>query len=74
LIPDGEKGSPLKRGVGSQKQSKVVVMTESTVVENPKQGIKARRVNHLKMVVIDNLQAESVAKVVILHAAFFSEM
>jgi hypothetical protein len=37
LIPDGEKDSPLKRGVGSQKQSKVVVMTESTAVGNPKQ-------------------------------------
>jgi hypothetical protein len=64
LIPDGETDSPLKRGVGSQKQSKVVVMTESTAVENPKQGMKAWRVNHLKMVVIDDLQAESVAKVV----------
>jgi ribosomal protein S27AE len=52
LIPDGEKDRPLKRGVGSQKQSKAVVMTESAVVENTRQGMKARRVNHLKMVVM----------------------
>ena len=64
LIPEDEKDKPLKRGAGSQKQSKVVVMTESTVVENPKQGMKPKRVNHLKMVVIDDLQPDTVTTVV----------
>ena len=64
LIPEDEKGNALKRGVGSQKQSKVVVMTESSFVENPKPGKKPKRVNHIKMVVIDNLKADTVSNVV----------
>jgi hypothetical protein len=67
LIPEEEKDKPLKRGAGSQKQSKVVVMTESTIVENPKQEMKPKQVNHLKMVVIDNLQAETLTEVVKEH-------
>jgi transposase-like protein len=42
LIPDDEKDKPLKRGAGSQKQSKVVVMTESTTVANPEPGNEAQ--------------------------------
>ncbi|KAA6336685.1 hypothetical protein EZS27_015179 [termite gut metagenome] len=40
LIPDGQKNEPLKRGAGSQKQSKVVVMTASEFIENPCPGKK----------------------------------
>ncbi|GHT66052.1 hypothetical protein AGMMS50239_26900 [Bacteroidia bacterium] len=35
LIPEDRKDEPLKRGAGSQKQSKVVAMTESEFIENP---------------------------------------
>ena len=64
LIPEEEKDKPLKRGAGSQKQSKVVVMTESTLVENPQPGKKPKRVNHMKMMIIDDLRADTVTNVV----------
>ena len=64
LIPEDQQDKPLKRGVGSQKQSKVVVMTESEVVENPKPGKKPRRVHHLKMIVIDDLRADTITEIV----------
>jgi transposase-like protein len=64
LIPGEQKDEKLKRGAGSQKQSKVVVMTESEFVENPKPGKKPKRVNHLKMIVIDDLQADTVTEIV----------
>lgn len=64
LIPEEEQDKPLKRGAGSQKQSKVVVMTESTPVENPKPGKRPKRVNHIKMTVIEDLRADTVTDVV----------
>jgi DNA-directed RNA polymerase subunit RPC12/RpoP len=64
LIPEDRKDKRLKRGAGSQNQSKVVVMTESTVVENPKPGKKSKRVNHLNMHVIDDLKADTITDVV----------
>ena len=59
-IPKEEKDKPLKRGRGSQKKSKVLVMAESEFVESPKKGQKPRRVGYIKMKVIDNLQAETI--------------
>jgi hypothetical protein len=67
LIPEEEKYKPLKRGIGSQRQSKIVVMSESSFVENPKPGKKPKRVNHLKMVVIDDLKADAISKTVKEH-------
>jgi len=64
LIPDCQKDEKLKRGVGSQKQTKVVVMTESTFVANSKPDKKPKRVNHIKMVVIDDLMADTITNVV----------
>ena len=37
-IPREEKDKPLKRGRGSQKKSKVLVMAESELVENPRKA------------------------------------
>jgi len=48
LISDEQKGEKLKRGCGSQNRSKVVVMTESTFVENPKPGKLQKRLTALK--------------------------
>ena len=48
LIPDDQKDEKLKRGAGSQNKSKVMVMTKSTVVENPQPNKLPRRVNHIK--------------------------
>ncbi len=64
LIPEGQKGQPLKKGVGSQKQSKVVVMTESAFVENPKPRKNPKRVNHLKMRIIDDLKTDTISNTV----------
>lgn len=64
--PDDEKNKPLKRGRGSQKKSKVLVMVESVPVEGKttKKG-KPRKVGHLKMLVIDDLKAETITNMVI---------
>lgn len=59
-VPQNEKDNPLKRGRGSQKKSKVLVMAESDFVESPKKGQKPRRVGYLKMRVIDDLKAETI--------------
>jgi len=58
--PCEEKAKPLKRGRGSQRKSKVLVMAESEFVESPKAGQKPRRVGYLKMKVIDNLKRETI--------------
>ena len=48
-------------GAGSQNKSKVMVMTESAVVENPK---PPRRVNHIKIQIVPDLKADTATKVV----------
>jgi len=55
-----EKDRPLKRGRGSQRKTKVLVMAESEFVESAKEGRKPRRVGYLKMKVIDNLKSETI--------------
>ena len=64
-ISEEEKDKPLKRGRGSQKKSKVLVMAESTPVkeEKTRKG-KLRKVGHIKMVVIDNLKSETITPLV----------
>lgn len=47
-VPEQEKDQPLKRGRGSQKKSKVLVMAESEMVEPTKKGHKPRRVAYIK--------------------------
>ena len=60
-----EKDKPLKRGRGSQKKSKVLVMAESTPVEGKttKKG-KPRKVGHIKMMVIDDLKSATITPLV----------
>lgn len=50
---------PLKRGVGSQRKAKVLVMVESEPEENPKKGKKSRKCGHLKMKVIQDLKSST---------------
>lgn len=57
-----EKDEPLKRGRGSQRKSKVLVMAESEMVKSPTPGKKPRRVGYLKMRVIDDLKKETINK------------
>jgi len=58
--PESEKDKPLKRGRGSQRKSKVLVMAESTFAEPKKIGDKPRRVGYLKMKVIEDLKKETI--------------
>jgi len=58
--PKEEKDKPLKRGSGSQRKSKTILMAESEFVESSGSGGKPRRVGYLKMKVIDNLQSETI--------------
>jgi len=54
---DKGEDEKLKRGVGSQRKSKVLVMVESIESDSPKQGQKPRICGHLKMKVIENLSS-----------------
>ena len=67
--PEKEKDKPLKRGRGSQKKSKVLVMAESVPVQEAesvrKPTDKPRKVNHIKMIVIEDLKAKTIDRHVI---------
>jgi hypothetical protein len=65
VVIEEEKDKPLKRGIGSQKKSKVLVMVESVPIEGEttKKG-KQRKVGHIKMVVIDDLKANTITPIV----------
>ena len=64
-LPEEEKDKPLKRGRGSQKKAKVLVMVESSPSEEaPKKGRPSKTVRHLKMQVIPNLESETITKIV----------
>jgi len=66
-MEESEKDRPLKRGRGSQKKSKVLVMAESMPLEKgaiTKDG-KPRKVGYIKMFVIDDLKAETIESKVI---------
>ena len=64
LISDDCKNEELKRGAGSQNKSKVLVMTESIVVENPRPGKKPKKINHIKMQVVRDLKADTTVEIV----------
>jgi len=55
------KDTKNKRGRGSERQAKVLVMVESEPsIKAPKKGKPDRKVGYLKMVVMENLQAETI--------------
>lgn len=67
-IPDDGKNKPVKCGRGSQKKSKVLVMAESVPQEGErKKHGKPRSVNHIKVIVIEDLQADTITPVVEQH-------
>ena len=63
-IPELEKSKPLKRGRGSQRKTKVLVMCESRFVDNPKKGKKPKQSGYLKMKVINDLQSTTITPIV----------
>ena len=66
---DSEKENQLKRGRGSQKKSKVLVMAESKPVEEGtnKKNAKSRKVGYIKMIVINNLKSNTIGDFVCQH-------
>lgn len=49
----------LKRGIGSQRKAKVLVMVESTPIDDAKQGLKDRICGHIRMRVIPDLKSST---------------
>lgn len=65
-IKEEEKDEKIKRGRGSQKKTKVLVMAESKPVDKQKNKYdKPRKVGHIKMFTIDNLKAETMDPLVL---------
>ena len=57
IADETEDGEKLKRGVGSQRKAKVLVMVESKESDKPKKGRKKRKCGHIKMKVIPDLKS-----------------
>jgi hypothetical protein len=55
----GQVRSKLKQGVGTQKQSKVAVMDESTIFENIDAGMLSKSCRYLKMKKIKDLELKT---------------
>ena len=63
-VPDELKAEPRKRGRGSQNKTKVLVMAESLPVEYPPKGKKAKKINHIKMQTVKNLESQTITDIV----------
>ena len=59
-VPDDEKDKPLKRGKGSQKKSKVLVMAQTDEGTPSKKSDKPTSVKYIKMFVIEDLKSETI--------------
>ena len=59
-VPFEKKGEKLKAGAGSQRKSKVLVITESKDEEHHKKGQKQKSVKHIKMIVIPDAKAKTI--------------
>jgi len=60
-MDEQEKDKPLKRGRGSQRKTKVLVMAESLPVDGQRtKNGKPRKVGHIKMFVIEDLKASTI--------------
>lgn len=59
------EGTPLKRGRGSQRQSKVAVMAEATPLEDLETGRKSSQCRYFKMKTLDSHQKAAANKLII---------
>ncbi len=67
-VADSEKDKPLRRGRGSQKKSKVLVMAETAEGDGCNTNDrKPTAVKHIKMIVIGDLKSETIDKQVKTH-------
>jgi hypothetical protein len=62
-VPEDKKHEKLKAGAGSQRKTKVVVMAETEEPEAPKKGQKPTKVKHIKMIVVEDLKADTISSV-----------
>jgi hypothetical protein len=63
-IEESEKDKPLKAGAGSQRKSKVAVMAETKKpVIAPKKGQKPTKVSYIKMIMVEDLKADTIDEV-----------
>ena len=69
-----EKQDKLKRGRGSQKKTKVLVMAESTKVTSCKPNEKPRKVRYIKMKVVPDLKAATITPIVEAHVSSTSKI
>jgi hypothetical protein len=61
--PEEETNKPVKRGIGRQKKSKVLVMAESIPLEGEVSGDgKPRKAGYIKMFVIEDLKSVTIDK------------
>lgn len=62
-LPKVEKPIKLKRGRGSQKQSKVIVMASTVhTFKAPEEHKKPTKFRYRKMLVVDNLKSDTIQK------------
>ena len=62
-LPKEEKPIKLKRGRGSQKQSKVIVMASTVhTLKAPEKHRKPTKLRYVKMLVVDNLKSDTIQK------------
>ena len=59
-ISEEDKGKPLKRGKGSQKKTKVLVIAQTAEGNLTRKFDKLTAVKYIKMLVIDDLKAETI--------------
>ena len=65
-LEDEKKGEKLKRGRGSQRKAKVLVIAESQQLENIDKRRKVQKaVGHIKMIVIDDFKSPTLDKEVV---------
>ena len=62
-IEKSKKDEPLKAGAGSQRKSKVAVMAETKPAETSKKGQKPTKVSYIKMIMVEDLKAETIDEV-----------
>jgi hypothetical protein len=62
-IPEDQKEEKLKAGAGSQRQTKVAVMAETKESLSPKKGQKPTKVSYIKMIVVEDLKADTIGEV-----------
>lgn len=65
FIPEYQKYEKLKAGAGSQKKTKVIVMAETEETESSIKYQKPTKVKHIKMIVVENLKANTIDDVAI---------